>query len=78
MNAEQLVEYWQSQKPIRSGKTLWLAIGTCIHKQVPIKPTHNKMGWHCPTCKKEIYWDTDYGQQKFNYCTECGQKLDWG
>ncbi len=49
-------------------------------KQIPKKPyqdINNCDFWTCPNCNKEIYWDTDYGQQKFKHCTECGQKLDW-
>lgn len=28
--------------------------------------------YHCSNCNEEAYWDTDYGQQRFNYCPECG------
>lgn len=55
-----------------------------IEKQIPKKPINCKMskiktavGWCCPSCGNGLYWDTDYGQQKFIHCTECGQKLDW-
>ena len=27
---------------------------------------------HCSNCTREAYWDTDYGQQKFDYCHYCG------
>ena len=49
-------------------------------KQIPKKAYQDKNNcnfWTCPSCNKELYWDADYGQQKFNYCTECGQKLEW-
>ena len=26
----------------------------------------------CSQCHKEAYWDTDYGQQLFDYCPYCG------
>ena len=28
--------------------------------------------YHCSNCNEEAYWDTDYGQQRFNYCPDCG------
>ena len=31
---------------------------------------------YCSNCKNEAYWDTDYGQQKFDYCPNCGAKMD--
>ena len=30
----------------------------------------------CSVCHKEAYWDTDYGQQLFDYCPYCGAKMD--
>lgn len=27
---------------------------------------------HCSECNEEAYWDTDYGQQKFDFCPNCG------
>lgn len=26
----------------------------------------------CTCCGREAYWDTDYGQQLFDYCPYCG------
>lgn len=26
----------------------------------------------CSACGSEAYWDTDYGQQLFDYCPYCG------
>lgn len=31
---------------------------------------------YCSECKNEAYWDTDYGQQLFDYCPYCGAKMD--
>ena len=28
--------------------------------------------WYCSICNEEAYWDTDYGQQLFDYCPHCG------
>lgn len=33
---------------------------------------------YCSECGEEAYWDTDYGQQKFDYCPNCGTKMDGG
>lgn len=29
----------------------------------------------CSECEHEAYWDTDYGQQLFDYCPYCGAKM---
>lgn len=29
----------------------------------------------CSICRNEAYWDTDYGQQLFDYCPYCGAKM---
>ena len=29
----------------------------------------------CSECYKEAYWDTDYGQQLFDYCPYCGADM---
>ena len=29
----------------------------------------------CSVCRNEAYWDTDYGQQLFDYCPYCGAKM---
>lgn len=29
----------------------------------------------CTECKHEAYWDTDYGQQLFDYCPYCGARM---
>ena len=50
---------------------------TAAEKQIAKKPCKENTIWHCPACRGEIYWDTDYGQQKFRYCPDCGKKLNW-
>lgn len=30
---------------------------------------------YCSECNSEAYWDTDYGQQLFDYCPYCGAKM---
>ena len=29
----------------------------------------------CSECKHEAYWDTEYGQQLFDYCPYCGARM---
>lgn len=29
----------------------------------------------CSVCYKEAYFDTDYGQQLFDYCPNCGSRM---
>lgn len=38
-----------------------------------LKP-ENDLIWECGFCHNEAYWDTDYGQQLFDYCPYCGKK----
>ena len=37
--------------------------------------TIGEMTFNCPSCNLE-YYVTDY--EDFNYCPNCGQKIDWG
>jgi hypothetical protein len=30
---------------------------------------------YCSECENEAYWDTDYGQQLFDYCPYCGARM---
>ena len=32
--------------------------------------------YYCSKCKHEAYWDTDYGQQLFEYCPYCGSFME--
>lgn len=29
----------------------------------------------CSVCRNEAYWDTDYGQQLFDFCPYCGARM---
>ena len=31
--------------------------------------------YFCPVCKKELYWDSRKGYQKFEHCHNCGAHL---
>lgn len=88
MTEQEAIEWQKAFKktyrsmPKDSGIACDMAI-SALEKQIPKKPINCKMskiktavGWCCPSCGNELYWDTDYGQKKFIHCTECGQKLD--
>ncbi len=32
--------------------------------------------YYCSNCEEEAYWDTDYGQQLFDFCPNCGAKME--
>ena len=34
--------------------------------------------YFCSACGKEAYWDTDYGQQRFDFCPKCGADMRGG
>lgn len=69
---------------------VWEVNGVDIHKaiekQIPKKPFktmdennpyYKYMPWCCPCCRETLYEDTEWGNQEFAYCTDCGQKLNW-
>jgi len=68
---KEIAEAWDGQKPYgrSGGKSFWLAIRVAIEKQIPKKPDYQGEHEKCPTCGSFHVFG--------NYCTECGQKLDW-
>lgn len=50
-------------QPVRRGKWLHLNSDSFIF---------------CSECEHEAYWDTDYGQQLFDYCPYCGADMIGG
>ena len=83
---QQIPEYYEAiELAVKSLGEIqqYRAIGTvekcraAVEKQIAKKPCKENTIWHCPECGEEIYWDTDYGQQKFRYCPDCGKKLNW-
>ena len=48
---------------------------TALQKQVPMKPTFTGDGyaWTCHNCGKD--YEVEYDE--YEYCPECGQKIDW-
>ena len=83
MTYEELMEYWQTQKPQgrQQGKTIWLMIAKALEKQIPKKPIMRIVESYyedfsddeeceCPICGSII------GMNFIpKYCCECGQKL---
>ena len=52
-------------------------IKSAIDKQKPMKPAEadDREGcvtWMCPACER-----VHFTEWKTNYCSECGQKIDW-
>lgn len=85
MTEQEAVEVmkWYSEEDYGAGSMVAVSHQMAIkalEKQVAKKPFKNDRNcgfWTCPTCNYELYWDSDYGQQKFHHCCYCGQKLDW-
>lgn len=48
-----------------------------LEKQIPKKPLHQGYIYACPCCNNEITIGSTFLRPNQNYCTECGQKLDW-
>jgi hypothetical protein len=74
--------YWQFSKCIKEAPTI---------NAVPVVRGEWKRGrefssyprvpfigdaYYCSNCEEEAYWDTDYGQQLFGFCPNCGAKMD--
>lgn len=49
-----------------------------LGKDIPSFPTvpYFPTTLYCSECRNEAYWDTDYGQQEFDWCPYCGAKMD--
>lgn len=57
-----------------------------IKKQIPVKPTFDKLFYKCPICGLILLFDDEIpredgrkgiGPAIENYCSVCGQKIDW-
>ena len=60
--------------PVRFGKWIY---GKDIPEQERKKNSYKYHPdcFYCSECYGEAYWDTDYGQQLFNYCPDCGAEM---
>ena len=55
--------------PLDYAEAFEVAIET-LEKQIPEKPKDD--GWlYCPICGRDVLMD------RFDYCPDCGQALDW-
>lgn len=83
INYKDVLDYWETQKPIRSGKTLHAAIGEAIGKQIgkePMIKTTDIMGrplkrisYACPRCGVSV---NNLIDSPYYYCNKCGQAID--
>lgn len=59
---------------------LLFVASVAIEKQIPKKPIKNEYGYfYCATCKGDedcLMYDSNY-EDRYNYCHNCGQRLDW-
>jgi len=69
-------------------KELRQAIRSAIIKQIPQEPTCSEINqnyspfdnsperiYKCPTCESKIFGNKIF--RSINYCSNCGQKIDW-
>lgn len=77
MTYKEVLDYWIENKPIRSGKTLWLMIAKALEKQIPKKPLRyidlDRVGYSawCPVCEGPV----ERGKGCSN--NDCRQAIDW-
>lgn len=79
----QKMEYRNTHRP-KDINILDYTVIAAIEKQMPKKPDYEGDGyadgelvydtWICPCCGK--HYEIDYDD--YDYCPNCGQKLDWG
>lgn len=60
-----------------TGKTL----KECVDLQTPMKPIRVITGevvstYRCPNCIEHIVWEIGHHTNE-DYCSRCGQKIDW-
>lgn len=88
-NEAEAIECLKSNKPTSGYLMLQESIDMAIQaleKQIPKKPIRHTAweNFKCPACGSAeiVQYDTEYREYdkdcKFEYCSDCGQKLDWG
>lgn len=51
-----------------------------VKRELPLRPLVNlnrssdEKHWQCPSCDSEYTTDPDYN---YDYCPNCGQRIDW-
>lgn len=87
-NEAEAIECLKSNKPTSGYLMLQEAIDMAIQaleKQIPKKPIRHTAweNFKCPACGSTeiVEYDTEYREYdkdcKFEYCSDCGQHLDW-
>ena len=88
-NEAEAIECLKSNKPTSGYLMLQESIDMAIQaleKQMPKKPIRHTAweNFKCPACGSTeiVQYDTEYREYdkdcKFEYCSDCGQHLDWG
>jgi hypothetical protein len=76
---EVISEYSEGlQKELREQKKYFEVASKALEKQVPqkVKKYKGLNETACPECGVAFGY-YEYDDEKFNYCYNCGQKLDW-
>ena len=68
-NIEKLVDVWNTRVEEHFN------IKELVDKATPKKPYRAEWGYRCPTCNGYEVYDYEY-DNTFEYCSNCGQKLD--
>ena len=84
MTEIEVIKQLKTQRTFTYGsdaKVLGMAINA-LEKQIPKKPiNYDKYYYKCPYCEQDLSVDDDslyiYEDTMPNYCTNCGQRLDW-
>ena len=58
---------------VKQKKGRWVNGAEIPHKR---RLSYSEYITYCSNCHNEAYWDTDYGQQLFDYCPYCGSKME--
>lgn len=61
------------EQPSAERKGKWIS-GKDVPNRNPYYHLSDAM--YCSECLNEAYWDSDYGQQMFDFCPYCGAKME--
>ena len=69
----QKVDYYPTLNNESPIEFIYIAL-EALEKQIPKKLASDRQ---CPTCGTDAYANS-YDAIKYNFCDNCGQRLDWG
>ena len=77
-NSDEILDFYYAEEFIKAFEMAINALG----KQIPKKPiNYDKYYYKCPYCEQDLSVDDDslyvYEDTMPNYCSNCGQRLDW-